>query len=37
MALTTALSDLDALCETVEEAYTTSLQNDTYERWHEKS
>jgi DNA-directed RNA polymerase I and III subunit RPAC2 len=36
-ALTTALSDLDSLCETVEDAYLTSLREDRYERWEEKS
>jgi len=36
-ALITALNDLDSLCETVEDAYTTSLTKDKYERWEEKS
>lgn len=36
-ALLTALNDLDSLCETVEDAYNTSLQKDKYERWEEKS
>lgn len=36
-ALTTALSDLDSLCETVEDAYLTSLQEKRYERWEESS
>jgi len=36
-ALLTALSDLDSLCETVENAYDTSLSKDEYEKWVEKS
>jgi hypothetical protein len=36
-ALLTALSDLDSLCETVENAYDTSLRKDKYEKWEEKS
>ncbi|EDR08272.1 uncharacterized protein LACBIDRAFT_297775 [Laccaria bicolor S238N-H82] len=36
-ALTTALSDLDSLCETVEDTYLTSLREDKFERWEEKS
>jgi len=36
-ALTTALSDLDSLCETVEDTYLTSLREDRYERWEETS
>ena len=36
-ALITALNDLDALCETIEDAYDASLKNDNIERWDEKS
>ncbi|KAI0935121.1 hypothetical protein AcV7_004015 [Taiwanofungus camphoratus] len=36
-ALLTALSDLDNLCVTIEDAYKTSLERDSYERWDEKS
>jgi hypothetical protein len=36
-ALITALNDLDSLCETIEDAYDTSLKNDQIERWDEKS
>ncbi|GLB42287.1 putative RBP11-like subunits of RNA polymerase [Lyophyllum shimeji] len=36
-ALIDALSALDDLCESVEEAYKTSLTSDAYERWDEKS
>ncbi|SJK98507.1 uncharacterized protein ARMOST_01775 [Armillaria ostoyae] len=36
-ALLTALDDLDALCSTIDTAYRSSLQTDTYERWEEKS
>jgi DNA-directed RNA polymerase I and III subunit RPAC2 len=36
-ALLSALSDLDDLCETVENAYETSLRIDKYEKWEEKS
>ncbi|OBZ67489.1 DNA-directed RNA polymerases I and III subunit RPAC2 [Grifola frondosa] len=36
-ALLTALNDLDNLCETIEDAYKTSLRLDRYERWDEKS
>ncbi|KAF8068958.1 DNA-directed RNA polymerase [Lyophyllum atratum] len=36
-ALVDALSALDNLCESVEEAYKTSLTGDTYERWEERS
>ncbi|KAF9788104.1 RBP11-like subunits of RNA polymerase [Thelephora terrestris] len=35
-ALITALNDLDSLCETIEDAYDTSLKNDQIERWDEK-
>jgi hypothetical protein len=36
-ALISALNDLDTLCETIEDAYDTSLENDNIERWDEKS
>ncbi|KAF8235022.1 RBP11-like subunits of RNA polymerase [Tricholoma matsutake] len=36
-ALMTALNDLDDLCESVEEKYMTSLKEDKYEQWVEKS
>ncbi|KII89066.1 hypothetical protein PLICRDRAFT_91513 [Plicaturopsis crispa FD-325 SS-3] len=36
-ALLTALSDLDALCASIEDSYGSSLQNDVYERWTEIS
>lgn len=36
-ALIKALDDLDNLCDTINEAYTESLQSDEYERWDEKS
>ncbi|KAL6301055.1 RBP11-like subunits of RNA polymerase [Sparassis latifolia] len=36
-ALLTALSDLDNLCGTIEGAYNASLQQGSYERWHEES
>lgn len=36
-ALIKALEDLDNLCDTINEAYTESLQSDEYERWDEKS
>ncbi|KAG5646351.1 hypothetical protein DXG03_003674 [Asterophora parasitica] len=36
-ALIDALSALDTLCETVDEAYKTSLKEDAYERWVERS
>lgn len=36
-ALITALNDLDTLCETIEDAYNASLENDKIERWDEKS
>ncbi|KAJ7461745.1 RBP11-like subunits of RNA polymerase [Mycena galericulata] len=36
-ALITALADLDALCVTIEEAYMTSLKEEKYERWDERS
>ena len=35
-ALIAALNDLDTLCETIEDAYDTSLKNDEIERWDEK-
>ncbi|KIM82429.1 hypothetical protein PILCRDRAFT_820268 [Piloderma croceum F 1598] len=35
-ALLTALSDLDSLCETVENAYESSWRNDTHEKWREE-
>lgn len=36
-ALITALNDLDTLCETIEDAYNASLENDEIEHWDEKS
>jgi hypothetical protein len=33
----TALDALDDLCVTVEEKYETSLKEDNYEQWMEKS
>jgi hypothetical protein len=36
-ALLTALTDLDSLCETVENVYDISLRKDKYEKWEEKS
>jgi len=33
----TALDNLDDLCQTVEEKYVTSLKEDKYERWVERS
>ena len=36
-ALLTALDDLDNLFDTVEQAYKTSLRDDRYEKWDEKS
>ncbi|EIW84710.1 RBP11-like subunits of RNA polymerase [Coniophora puteana RWD-64-598 SS2] len=36
-ALLEALSNLDDLCETVEQKYQDSLATDTYERWEEQS
>lgn len=36
-ALITALNDLDALCETIGEAYDASLKGDDIERWDEKN
>jgi hypothetical protein len=36
-ALTTALADLDTVCETVENAYDTSLKAEGFERWTEIS
>ncbi|TFK34433.1 DNA-directed RNA polymerase [Crucibulum laeve] len=36
-ALITALSDLDDVCETIEDAYIMSLREDKFERWEEKS
>ncbi|KAF5310652.1 hypothetical protein D9619_007955 [Psilocybe cf. subviscida] len=35
-ALIEALDELDKVCETVEEAYTTSLKEGKFERWEEK-
>ncbi|KAJ3551834.1 hypothetical protein NM688_g4480 [Phlebia brevispora] len=35
-ALLQALDDLEALCDTVEDAYQESLAHDKYERWDEK-
>lgn len=35
-ALIEALEELDKVCETVEEAYTTSLKEGKFERWEEK-
>ncbi|CAA7264302.1 unnamed protein product [Cyclocybe aegerita] len=35
-ALITALSDLDKLCETVEDAYIKDLRENKYEKWEEK-
>ncbi|KAH7926160.1 RBP11-like subunits of RNA polymerase [Leucogyrophana mollusca] len=36
-ALLEALSNLDSLCETVEDEYRSSLGSGAYERWVEKS
>ena len=36
-ALINALSDLDQLFESIEGAYLSSLQYDTYERWQEQT
>jgi hypothetical protein len=36
-ALLTALDGLDDLCQTVEEKYETSMKEDRYERWVERS
>ncbi|KAH7913296.1 DNA-directed RNA polymerase [Hygrophoropsis aurantiaca] len=36
-ALLDALGNLDSLCETVDDAYRTSLASGDYERWAEKS
>ncbi|KAJ3746681.1 RBP11-like subunits of RNA polymerase [Lentinula detonsa] len=36
-ALIKALDDLDNLCDSINEAYIESLQNDDYEKWDEKS
>ena len=36
-ALIVALNDLDTVCETIEDAYDSSLKNDKIERWDEKS
>ncbi|KAF5379170.1 hypothetical protein D9615_005970 [Tricholomella constricta] len=36
-ALMDALSALDDLCESVDDAYKTSLKHDAYERWEERS
>ncbi|KZP33805.1 RBP11-like subunits of RNA polymerase [Athelia psychrophila] len=35
--LLNALDNLDNLCETVQDAYDTSLKGERYERWEEKS
>ncbi|EAU89553.2 hypothetical protein CC1G_02442 [Coprinopsis cinerea okayama7 len=35
-ALLKALSDLDNLCEAVEDAYLESLREEKFERWDEK-
>ena len=36
-ALMTALDGLDDLCQAVEEKYVTSLVDDKYEQWVERS
>ncbi|KAJ7208175.1 RBP11-like subunits of RNA polymerase [Mycena haematopus] len=36
-ALITALTNLDALCGTIEEAYVADLRGGDYERWIERS
>lgn len=36
-ALLKALSDLDDLCVTIDEAYQKNLQEARYERWNEES
>lgn len=36
-ALLEALDNLDNLCVTVENAYHSSLANDSYEKWVERS
>lgn len=36
-ALITALSDLETLCETIEDSYVTSFKDDKYEKWVEES
>ncbi|KAJ7269660.1 RBP11-like subunits of RNA polymerase [Mycena rebaudengoi] len=36
-ALITALSDLDELCATIENAYVGDLKEGKYERWDERS
>ena len=36
-ALLKALSDLDNLCVTIDEAYQKSLQEGLFERWNEES
>jgi hypothetical protein len=36
-ALISAMDNLDDLCQTVEEKYAASLQDDKYELWVEKS
>ena len=36
-ALLKALSDLDDLCVTMDEAYQKSLQQGQFERWNEES
>ncbi|KIY47851.1 RBP11-like subunits of RNA polymerase [Fistulina hepatica ATCC 64428] len=36
-ALLTALADLDALCEVIDNEYDKSFRSGDYEQWHEKS
>lgn len=36
-ALISALSDLDQMFGSIEEAYLASLEHDKYERWQEKT
>jgi DNA-directed RNA polymerase I and III subunit RPAC2 len=36
-ALLEALTNLDAVCETVENKYHSSLATNDYERWEERS
>ncbi|KAF8918619.1 RBP11-like subunits of RNA polymerase [Mucidula mucida] len=36
-AMVTALDDLDAVCTTIGDTYTKSLQSGKYERWEEQS
>jgi len=35
-ALITALSDLDKVCETIEDEYLASLREGKFERWNER-